>query len=141
LIRTYSEVTLDSISAVARDIVSYCDEYKVFLLVGEMGVGKTTLVQAVCKEMGVQQEVSSPTFSIINEIETPADGIVYHMDLYRIKEEQELSDIGIDEYLYSGNICFIEWPDLLVNRIGFSFIALKLRRQGDSGTITIMINE
>lgn len=141
MIRTYSEVTLDNIGSVACDIMSYFNDFKVFLLYGEMGAGKTTLVQAVCKEMGVIQEVNSPTFSIINEIETPADGAVYHMDLYRIRKEQELLDIGIDEYLYSGNLCFIEWPDLLVNRIGYNYISIKMEGDANKRTITMMINE
>ncbi|HRE50047.1 MAG TPA: tRNA (adenosine(37)-N6)-threonylcarbamoyltransferase complex ATPase subunit type 1 TsaE [Flavitalea sp.] len=76
---------------------------------GEMGVGKTTFIQALCRLLGVSAQVSSPTFSIINEYDAP-DGLIYHIDLYRCRDEQEAIRAGVEECLYSGEICLVEWP-------------------------------
>ena len=88
-----------------------------------MGAGKTTFIKAICEEMGVKETVNSPTFSIVNEYEGSGNRIIYHFDCYRINNIQEALDLGAEEYLYSGNLCFIEWsenmapllPDTLVN--------------------------
>jgi len=95
----------------------------VFAFNGTMGAGKTTFIKAICDVMGVQETVNSPTFSIVNEYEARDGKIIYHFDCYRINKIQEALDLGAEEYLYSGNLCFIEWaeniapllPDLLVN--------------------------
>ncbi len=88
-----------------------------------MGAGKTTFIKAICEVMGVQETINSPTFSIVNEYEAANGSIIYHFDCYRINKIQEALDLGAEEYLYSGNLCFIEWseniapllPDTLVN--------------------------
>jgi len=79
-----------------------------------MGAGKTTFVKHLCKQLNVQDSTSSPTFSIVNEYESPA-GPVYHFDFYRIKDEQEAFDFGYEEYFYSGAYCFVEWPEKIPN--------------------------
>ncbi|MBF4983218.1 tRNA (adenosine(37)-N6)-threonylcarbamoyltransferase complex ATPase subunit type 1 TsaE [Nonlabens mediterrranea] len=102
---------IDDIDQVARQILSQTSN-KVFLLDAPMGSGKTTLINAMCKQLGIKEVTSSPTFSIVNEYKT--DKLtVYHFDLYRIKDKTELFDIGIEEYLDSNAYLFIEWPDLL----------------------------
>lgn len=85
--------------------------HKVVLFYGEMGNGKTTLIKQLCKKLGVSEATSSPTFSIVNEYKTDDQKTIYHFDFYRIKDENEVLDFGYEEYLYSGNICFIEWPE------------------------------
>jgi len=87
---------------------------KVFAFHAEMGVGKTTLIHALCHAMGVQDAVSSPTFSIINQYNALKNGegsVVYHMDLYRLRNEEEVVNAGVEDALYSGHICLVEWPE------------------------------
>ncbi|MCY1453623.1 tRNA threonylcarbamoyladenosine biosynthesis protein TsaE [compost metagenome] len=82
-----------------------------------MGVGKTTLIKQLCKSLGVEDATSSPTFSLVNEYQIPNEKKVYHFDFYRIKQETEALDMGVDDYLYSGNWCFIEWSEKIANLI------------------------
>ncbi|MFA9191647.1 tRNA (adenosine(37)-N6)-threonylcarbamoyltransferase complex ATPase subunit type 1 TsaE [Flavobacterium sp. FZUC8N2.13] len=84
---------------------------KVILFNGEMGAGKTTFIKQLCQILGVKEATSSPTFSLVNEYETANNQIVYHFDFYRLKNEIEALDMGVDDYLYSGNWCFIEWAE------------------------------
>lgn len=86
--------------------------FSIFLLTGDLGAGKTTLVRALCESWGVAESVSSPTFSIVNAYASPVNGMIYHMDLYRLEKPEDLEHIGLDDYLSSGAICLIEWPDL-----------------------------
>ncbi|MBF4473377.1 MULTISPECIES: tRNA (adenosine(37)-N6)-threonylcarbamoyltransferase complex ATPase subunit type 1 TsaE [Flavobacterium] len=90
---------------------------KVILFNGEMGVGKTTLIKQLCKTLGVQDATSSPTFSLVNEYQTSNNQTVYHFDFYRLNKETEALDMGVDDYLYSGNWCFIEWSEKIANLI------------------------
>jgi len=107
----FEDVQLDRIEDAAEALLDYGQEYAVWLFYGEMGAGKTTLIRTICKLLGVTDEVSSPTFPIVQEYRTKSDETVYHFDFYRIKSEEEASDIGVDEYFYSDNFCFVEWPD------------------------------
>jgi tRNA threonylcarbamoyladenosine biosynthesis protein TsaE len=102
--------SLAEINNVAKKIINQ-NPRKVILFNGEMGVGKTTLIKALAKNMGVKDTTSSPTFSVINEYEADHGHLVYHFDVYRLNNENEAYDIGIDEYLYSGEWCFIEWAE------------------------------
>lgn len=103
--------TPETIEDAARQFLSALNGYEVIAFHGEMGAGKTTFIHSVCKVMGIQNGVSSPTFSIINEYRTSDGSIVYHMDLYRLKNETEGIDAGVEDCMYSGNICFVEWPE------------------------------
>ena len=101
--------TLETINDTARILLVKYKGNKVFAFHGEMGAGKTTFIQALCDVLKVQGRVSSPTFSIINQYEA-GEMNVYHIDLYRIKDEEEAVGAGVEECLYSGNLCFVEWP-------------------------------
>ena len=100
---------------------------KVVLFNGLMGAGKTTFIKALCKSLGVQDITSSPTFSLVNEYKTPDEQRIYHFDLYRIHAEVEALDMGIEEYLYSGNWCFIEWPEKIPNLLPLNVTTVNIR--------------
>ena len=115
--------SLDTIKETAAQFINQIGERTVFAFNGKMGAGKTTFIKSICEVMGVQETVNSPTFSIVNEYEAADGRIIFHFDCYRINKIQEALDLGAEEYLYSGNLCFIEWseniapilPDSLVN--------------------------
>ncbi|MBF4515684.1 tRNA (adenosine(37)-N6)-threonylcarbamoyltransferase complex ATPase subunit type 1 TsaE [Flavobacterium sp. ANB] len=108
--------SLDQIQEVAAQIIA-SNPKKIILFNGEMGVGKTTLIKQLCKSLGVQDATSSPTFSLVNEYYTNKNEIVYHFDFYRLNKETEALDMGVDDYLYSGNWCFIEWSEKIASLI------------------------
>ena len=103
--------TLEQIQVAALKLLSASTNYKVFAIHGEMGAGKTNFIHALCEAMGVKDAITSPTFSIINQYNTAKGETIYHMDLYRIKDENEAINAGIEDCLYSGNICLVEWPE------------------------------
>lgn len=102
---------LFEIKTVASKLWQQYNQYKIWALNAPMGAGKTTLIHAICSILKVNDSVSSPTFAIINEYESPVAGIIYHMDWYRLKNETEIIDAGCEDCLNSGNICFIEWAE------------------------------
>ena len=108
--------SLAEIDAVAEKILAE-NPKKILLFNGSMGVGKTTLIKSLAKKLGVTDATSSPTFSLVNEYQINGNQSIYHFDVYRLKNEMEALDMGIDEYLYSGNWCFIEWPENIPNLI------------------------
>lgn len=99
----------------ALEILQVCAPHRVFAFEGQMGAGKTTFIKQLCEEMGTIDIVNSPTFAIVNvyDVEQPYKGEVYHFDCYRLKDIREAMDFGAEEYLYSGNYCFIEWPKII----------------------------
>ena len=104
--------SLDKIADAAKEFVSQIGEKRVFAFYGGMGAGKTTFIKAVCDQLGVNDAVTSPTFAIVNEYNSQM-GPIYHFDFYRIKRASEVLDIGFDDYIYSGNLCLMEWPELI----------------------------
>ena len=123
--------SIDELDRVARKIIAQ-NPNKVILFNGEMGVGKTTLIKKLCSILGVEGATSSPTFSLVNEYQTTENQIVYHFDCYRLKSEIEALDMGIDEYLYSGNWCFIEWSEKIEALLPevHSVVNIKLQSDG-----------
>ena len=123
--------SLHQLEEVAQKILDE-NPNKVILFHGEMGVGKTTLIKQLCRNLGVTDATSSPTFSLVNEYETIANQLVYHFDFYRLNKETEALDMGIDDYLYSGNWCFIEWAEKIPNLIpeSHSVITISLLEDG-----------
>ena len=99
----------------ALDLLKRTEPHRVFAFEGQMGAGKTTFIKRLCEEMGTTDVVNSPTFAIVNvyDVEHPYRGEVYHFDCYRLKDIREAMDFGAEEYLYSGNYCFIEWPEII----------------------------
>jgi tRNA threonylcarbamoyladenosine biosynthesis protein TsaE len=104
--------SLDKIADAAQEFVSQIGEKRVFAFYGGMGACKTTFIKAVCDQLGVNDAVTSPTFAIVNEYNSQM-GPIYHFDFYRIKRASEVLDIGFDDYIYSGNLCLMEWPELI----------------------------
>jgi tRNA threonylcarbamoyladenosine biosynthesis protein TsaE len=107
----YSGITLRDLPMIAKEIALQLVNVPVWVFHGDLGSGKTTLIKAVGKALGVQNTMSSPTFSIVNEYEGTKHGKIFHFDFYRIKSEEEAFDIGVEEYFDSGHPCFIEWPE------------------------------
>lgn len=102
---------LKDIKSAAEQFLAAVGKKTVFAFHGEMGAGKTTFIHALCEAIGVKDTISSPTFSIINQYSTKSGKTVYHMDLYRLKDEQEAANTGVEDCLYSGNTCLVEWPE------------------------------
>ncbi|MBQ0056651.1 MAG: tRNA (adenosine(37)-N6)-threonylcarbamoyltransferase complex ATPase subunit type 1 TsaE [Bacteroidales bacterium] len=102
---------LEALPEAARQFIAAMDDNTVFAFRGEMGAGKTTFIKAVCDVLGVEDEVNSPTFAIVNEYRSATAELIYHFDCYRIKEIEEAVDFGFEDYMYSGALCLIEWPE------------------------------
>ena len=117
---------ISEIDKVSNIIIELVKQNNKVLFSGPIGSGKTTLIKSIMHELGYNEHVSSPTFSVINEYALDYKTI-YHMDLYRIKKEDELYEIGFEEYLRSGNLCLIEWPEIAINIINKDFIHVKLK--------------
>lgn len=157
----------------AKQILLFAKEKKIFLFYGELGAGKTTLIKEMCKQLGVTDTGSSPTFSIVNEYNYPTPlsshlappkrfakarreksqseipthpnssplgrlgGAIYHLDLYRLKNESEIYDIGYEEYLFSGSYCFIEWPEKIEHLLTSDFIKVIIEVKGTQRIISL----
>ncbi|MBP3943448.1 tRNA (adenosine(37)-N6)-threonylcarbamoyltransferase complex ATPase subunit type 1 TsaE [Sphingobacteriaceae bacterium WQ 2009] len=116
---------LADLQEAARQLIAQFPSDRVFLFYGQMGAGKTTFIKVLCEELGVSEGTSSPTFSIVNEYEG-AQGPIYHFDFYRLKDEQEAFDMGYEEYFYSTNYCFVEWPEKIANLLPENARVVKL---------------
>ncbi len=119
-------VELSDLASAANELLKVTEK-RIWLMNGEMGAGKTTLTKALCEVLGVEGTMSSPTFSIVNEYKTKNKEVVYHFDFYRLKNEMEAMDIGVEEYLDSGNYCFMEWPDKISNLIPSEHFEVKIK--------------
>jgi tRNA threonylcarbamoyladenosine biosynthesis protein TsaE len=118
--------SLEEVDRAAREFLDGTPEIPVVAFSGELGAGKTTFIQALCRALGVKAEVNSPTFSLVNEYFTPDGTPVYHFDLYRIEEPEELFDLGYEEYFFSGFRCFIEWPEKASHLIPDDALIVKI---------------
>ncbi|MCQ2213292.1 MAG: tRNA (adenosine(37)-N6)-threonylcarbamoyltransferase complex ATPase subunit type 1 TsaE [Bacteroidaceae bacterium] len=104
---------IDEIAIAAQEFIDQMGDNTIFAFYGKMGAGKTTFIKAVCEALGVTDVINSPTFAIVNEYEAGNGDSIFHFDFYRIKKEQEVLDIGYEDYVYSGCLCFMEWPELI----------------------------
>ena len=138
----------DSIAQAAREFLGCMGQARVIAFYGQMGAGKTTFIKALCEELGVSDVITSPTFAIVNEYSLPTSsagattspahqaergegGVVYHFDFYRIKQLDEVYDMGYEEYFYSGNLCFIEWPELIETLLPDDALRVSITEQPD----------
>lgn len=121
----------------AASILKQAGSNKIFLFYGDMGAGKTTLIKSLCAELGVNDEVTSPTFSIVNEYEGTG-GPVYHFDFYRLKSQDEALDMGYEEYFFSENYCFIEWPEKIAGLIPDLYTGVRIS-VGENGVRKITV--
>lgn len=117
--------SLNELPGIASQIISLASKNRIFLFYGEMGAGKTTLIKSLCKQLGTDDNIASPTFSIVNEYKT-GEGSIFHFDFYRLKTQTEALDMGFEEYLYSGNYCFIEWPEKIPGLLPLHYISIKI---------------
>ena len=125
---------------IAERIAKTLSPGTVVCLFGEMGVGKTVFTNGLCRAMGVSDYVSSPTFTVVNEYD--GDGFpIYHFDMYRIEDEDELLEIGFEEYLTSGGICIIEWPENVINSLPQKRIDIEILRGDEFSERTIIIKD
>jgi tRNA threonylcarbamoyladenosine biosynthesis protein TsaE len=107
--------TLDEIDQAAAQIIRYAGDVKIWLFTGDMGAGKTTLIKAICHALGAEGDFSSPTYSLANEYQlSDKKGKIFHLDLYRLRSIEEAIEIGIEDYLFDGSYCLIEWPQLIM---------------------------
>ena len=123
--------SLSEISDVAKAFVSQMGDNKVFLFYGSMGAGKTTFIKAICEELGVEDVINSPTFSIINEYSTKNGGQLFHFDFYRINKIEEAYDFGYEDYFYSGSRCFVEWPEKIKELIPPDAVEVYITENAD----------
>lgn len=118
---------IEELDRIAGELISLFPARRIFTLSGPMGSGKTTFIQALCRQLKVVDVVNSPTFSIVNEYLTISGKSVYHFDLYRLRKAEELMDIGYEDYFYSGDYCFIEWPELAADLIPDEGVHLEIK--------------
>jgi len=118
--------SLKDLPKIASAILSDLSEERIFVFNAKMGAGKTTLIKSICKVLKVQEIVSSPTFSLVNEYTSEKFGPVFHFDFYRIKKIDEVYDIGYEEYLFSDSYCFIEWPELIMDLLPERFVQIDI---------------
>ena len=123
--------SLDEMGKAAQEFVAAMGDRTVFAFYGKMGAGKTTFIKAVCEELGVEDVINSPTFAIVNEYVDGKGEPVYHFDFYRIKKEQEVLDIGYEDYVYSGNVCFMDWPELIENLLPDDAVKVTIEEETD----------
>jgi len=131
---------LADLSKFAKEITQNIKRIPVVLFYGEMGTGKTTLIKMICENFGVQDDMSSPTFSLVNEYLDGDGEPIYHFDLYRLETLKEAMDIGIEEYLFSGNKCLIEWPQIIENELPDQYLKISIKLVGENKRQITVLN-
>ena len=134
---TLSIPTLDAIDSVAAQFVDLMGDYTVFAFNGEMGAGKTTFINALSRALGVDEDpTSSPSFAIINEYRSSTTAeLIYHFDLYRLENLEEAFDIGVEDYLDSGALCFLEWPERIADILPYDTVCVDIAEQPDGSRL------
>ncbi|WP_163325880.1 tRNA (adenosine(37)-N6)-threonylcarbamoyltransferase complex ATPase subunit type 1 TsaE [Draconibacterium mangrovi] len=124
--------SLDELEVAAKELITAFSTDRVFAFYGKMGAGKTTFIQSVCRALGSDDNVTSPTFALINEYSTADFDSIYHFDFYRIKDIEEAYDLGYEDYIYSGNYCLIEWPEMIEPLLPEKMVEVKIEVQDDN---------
>ena len=138
MIKNYS---LQQLPEIAKDVLQFAEQ-NILLFYGEMGVGKTTLIKEIVKQLGISDNVSSPTFSLVNEYNSKKGDKVFHFDFYRIEREEEAMDMGIEEYFYSDSMCLVEWPNKVENLLPLKSVTITITANSDQQrTIELKNNE
>ncbi|MBP5326383.1 MAG: tRNA (adenosine(37)-N6)-threonylcarbamoyltransferase complex ATPase subunit type 1 TsaE [Bacteroidales bacterium] len=139
---TISKYSADDLPEVAKQLLSLFPQERFYAFFGSMGVGKTTLIKELCRQLGVKQNVSSPTFAIVNEYSDYNGEPIYHFDFYRLKKIEEAYDIGYEEYFYSGYYCFTEWTEKIESILPEHYIRIEIKETAGLRTLTAkVINE
>lgn len=135
---TFTIAGPSELKVVADHLARLSAEHRILLFEGGMGAGKTTLIKTLCTGLGVEDDMASPTFSIVNEYASPL-GPIYHFDLYRIEHEEELLDLGAEEYLHSGYLCMVEWPELAPSFFSEGHVRIRIVPEGTTRKITVSV--
>lgn len=139
MIKSWSFKSESELPLIASEFIQAFPDLKKVALYGKMGVGKTTFIKAICQKLDANDQVSSPTFSIINEYFSNKCGSIYHFDFYRLEEEQEVYDMGYEEYFYSDSYCFVEWPERIASLLSADFANLYMEEKDGNRIIKIEI--
>lgn len=131
--------SIENIHDVARQFIEIIGDSRVLAFYGKMGAGKTTFIKALCEVLGVEDVITSPTFAIVNEYTDGEGDPIYHFDFYRIKKLEEVYDMGYEDYFYSGNLCLMEWPELIEELLPDDALRITISENED-GTRTISVN-
>ena len=126
---------LEHIREAARQFIDAMGDQQVYAFYGHMGAGKTTFIKAICEELGVQDVITSPTFAIVNEYTDGQGEPVYHFDFYRIKKQDEVYDIGFEDYVESGSVCLMEWPELIEDILPSDTVKVSITEQPDGSRL------
>ncbi|WP_277069268.1 tRNA (adenosine(37)-N6)-threonylcarbamoyltransferase complex ATPase subunit type 1 TsaE [Prevotella corporis] len=129
---------LETIHESAKEFIKNIGDKKVFAFYGKMGAGKTTFTKAICEVLGVKDVITSPTFAIVNEYTDGNGNPIYHFDFYRIKKLEEVYDMGYEDYFYSGNLCLLEWPELIEEILPENAIKVKIEEQQDGSRLVTL---
>ncbi|MBT5859089.1 MAG: tRNA (adenosine(37)-N6)-threonylcarbamoyltransferase complex ATPase subunit type 1 TsaE [Flavobacteriales bacterium] len=129
---------ISDLKEVAVEVLRLSGGKNIICFYGEMGVGKTTFIKEICKELEVIDNVSSPTFSIVNEYKTKNDKSVFHFDFYRLETEEEAFDMGYEEYFYNDNLCFVEWPEKIKSLLPNEILKVEMIKENEKRIIEIL---
>jgi tRNA threonylcarbamoyladenosine biosynthesis protein TsaE len=138
MVKTNKELVVNDLKDLPKaavELLKFSEGEKVILLYGSMGAGKTTFVKEIGNALQVLDNISSPSYSLVNEYRTAKDEIIYHFDFYRIKNESEAFDMGFEDYLYSGNLCIIEWPEKISNLLPENCVTVFIAEKTDGSRI------
>ncbi|WP_319500118.1 tRNA (adenosine(37)-N6)-threonylcarbamoyltransferase complex ATPase subunit type 1 TsaE [uncultured Draconibacterium sp.] len=124
--------SLDELEIAAKELITAFSDNRVFAFYGKMGAGKTTFIQSICRALGSDDNVTSPTFALINEYNTADLDSIFHFDFYRIKDIEEAYDLGYEDYIYSGSYCLIEWPEMIESLLPEKMVEVKIEVQHDN---------
>jgi tRNA threonylcarbamoyladenosine biosynthesis protein TsaE len=133
-----SHIGLNELPAAAQSILDSTSNEKVIAFYGEMGAGKTTLIKEICRQLGSQDNVTSPTFALMNEYRTDSEQKIFHFDFYRIDSIAEVFDMGYEDFFYSGNLCLVEWPEKIKQLLPQNCLSVYITVENNLRTITVL---